>query len=325
MKHTKYFNITLLDNNNIRTGIASKIPVVVLDTKTRELFEYTSINEAARSFKAHPKTIWRKVYDNKLYLNRYQIIIKDTYNKKGDNKFYLLDKWVYYKGFKYLLKTIGSSYSIYYIFLLTLLGYVLYVFISCNLIMCIDIYNEYIVNINRIKTNHLNYILEYKLRLYDSTKELRINNGSFDKSKLGDFNYKFISINTLLNYENKNLFQPQFYREFVICQTVVNELNLDFSNTTIISINNSVYSSPIIERIDLNSTFSNIATNVVQESRNDNPLGIQGLSIRESNRNSTILNTSIALNKDKPRSVELLNYQSNILYLMINGLSPSLY
>lgn len=57
----------------------------------------------------------------------------------------------------------------------------------------------------------------------------------------------------------------------------------------------------------------------------DNLLGIQGLSIRESNRNSIILNTSIALNKDKPRSVELLNYQSNILYLMINGLSPSLY
>lgn len=60
----------------------------------------------------------------------------------------------------------------------------------------------------------------------------------------------------------------------------------------------------------------------------DNPLGIlgiQGLSIRESNRNSIILNTSIALNKDKPRNVELLNYQSNILYLIINGLSPSLY
>lgn len=33
------------------------IPVVVLDLKTKESYEYLSITEAARSFDTHPKTI----------------------------------------------------------------------------------------------------------------------------------------------------------------------------------------------------------------------------------------------------------------------------
>jgi hypothetical protein len=33
------------------------IPVVVLDLKTKEFYEYLSITEAARSFNTHPKTI----------------------------------------------------------------------------------------------------------------------------------------------------------------------------------------------------------------------------------------------------------------------------
>jgi len=54
------------------------IPVVVLDLKTKQSYEYLSIAEAARSFNTHPKTIWRIVYNNKLYLNRYQIIEKNN-------------------------------------------------------------------------------------------------------------------------------------------------------------------------------------------------------------------------------------------------------
>lgn len=52
------------------------IPVVVLDLKTKQSYEYVSIAEAARSFNTHPKTIWRVVYNNKLYLNQYKITEK---------------------------------------------------------------------------------------------------------------------------------------------------------------------------------------------------------------------------------------------------------
>lgn len=57
------------------------ISVIVLDLKTKQSYVYVSIAEAARSFNTYPKTIWRVVYNNKLYLNRYQIIEKN--NKLG--------------------------------------------------------------------------------------------------------------------------------------------------------------------------------------------------------------------------------------------------
>lgn len=50
------------------------IPVIVLDLKTNKFIKCVSIAEAARSLNTHSKTIWRKVQDNKLYLDRYKII-----------------------------------------------------------------------------------------------------------------------------------------------------------------------------------------------------------------------------------------------------------
>jgi hypothetical protein len=44
-----------------------------------------------------------------------------------------------------------------------------------------------------------------------------------------------------------------------------------------------------------------------------------------SNRNSLTLNTSIDLLRGQTRNKELLNYHSNILYLLINNLSPIIY
>jgi hypothetical protein len=104
----------------------------------------------------------------------------------------------------------------------------------------------------------------------------------------------------------------------------MNEVNLDFSSAINSSTMNSIHSinsSPIIERIDLNSVFNNMVINTtsVVESMDNNPLSIN------SNRNSLTLNTSIDLLRGHSRNKELLNYQSNILYLLINNLSPSIY
>jgi hypothetical protein len=183
-----------------------------------------------------------------------------------------------------------------------------------------DVYNDYILNINNLKINYTKSILEYKIKLYDNTKESRISNID-SYNKLINFNFTFLSINPSSYYKNKSLFLPPIG----VYQTIINELNIDFNNIKIVNINNSIYSSPIVERIDLNNTFSNIAANVIQESGNDNPLGIQGLSITQSNRNSLTLNTIEVLSQNRLSSKELLNYQSNILYLMINGISPSIY
>lgn len=99
------------------------------------------------------------------------------------------------------------------------------------------------------------------------------------------------------------------------------EVNLDFSSIENPSTINSIYSSPIIERIDLNSVFNTMVINTAPlvETINNNSLSIN------SNRNSLTLNTSLDLLGNRTINKELLNYQSNILYLLINNLSPSIY
>lgn len=74
--------------------------------------------------------------------------------------------------------------------------------------------------------------------------------------------------------------------------------------------------------MNINNIFSNpiLSTNTVNEPGNF--LGIQGLNYN-SNRNSVIVD-SVLMNL-RLNTTELLNYQSNILYCLINGLSPSIY
>jgi hypothetical protein len=106
----------------------------------------------------------------------------------------------------------------------------------------------------------------------------------------------------------------------------MDEANLDFNSQYNTSLMNSIHSvnsvhSPIIERIDLNNVFNKMVVNIapVVEIMDSNSLSIN------SNRNSLTLNTSIDLLRDQARNKELLNYQSNILYVLINNLSPSIY
>lgn len=73
--------------------------------------------------------------------------------------------------------------------------------------------------------------------------------------------------------------------------------------------NSIVNISLIIENINQIETF--------------NFLGIQGLSnLINSYILGIIRDNSLELSKSKP--IELLNYQSNVLYVLINGLFPSI-
>lgn len=99
-----------------------------------------------------------------------------------------------------------------------------------------------------------------------------------------------------------------------IYQPIMNEVNLDFSsqgNSSIMNSIHSINSSPIMEWIDLNGIFNNMVLNTapIVESMDSNSLSFN------SNRNSLTLNTSIDLLRSLSRNKELLNYQSNILYL----------
>jgi hypothetical protein len=109
---------------------------------------------------------------------------------------------------------------------------------------------------------------------------------------------------------------------------------LDFSSVVNNSLTNNIVldnsiitSSPIISQANFNGINSVVNINPVlninpivsfEPTYRDytNSIGIHG------NRDSlTLVTNDLVLGKSK----ELLNYQSNILYCLINGLSPSLY
>lgn len=307
-----------------KVGINLGIPVVVFDIKNNESFEYLSINEAARSLKAHPKTIWRKVYNDKLYLGRFKLTIKNNYKNKIGN--YLNNK------LNYTNKIIKhNSKLFYYLMLLAIIGLVVYIIISYVVFIYKDIYNDYISNISIIKVDHYRNTLKYKYILYDSVKEPLVDNKYFYKKKLISFDWGWNTINLPWIYKESLLVN----NKFGIYQTIISSINLDFHNDAISIIDNSspinkMHSSPIMGRIDLNKSFYTLTRSVINKIASENPLGLgiegmQNISITRSNRSSLILDTSIALNQDKIKATELLNYQSNILYLMINGISPSIY
>ena len=145
-----------------------------------------------------------------------------------------------------------------------------------------------------------------------------------------------------------------------IYQSIINQVNLDFTgtkknnflqvNTSLSSSHSSYHSSfstspnpfslpsspfsPIIERIKINEIFNNAITsintannqaityiNTANNTVSYSPLRIQTQGIH-TNRSYFIIDSILM---SRPRSTELLNYHSNILYCMVNNVSPSTY
>lgn len=307
----KFKNNFFLENISRQIGTKRNnfgIPVVVLDLKTKKSYEYRSIAEAARYFKTHPKTIWRIVYNNRLYLNRYQISEKKNIN----NKYIVL----YINYFYSSINAVKNNKNlIYRILLFIVLSILICIFLVFIFIIFKDIYDKYVFTLLEGKINFNIYVSEHRYYLYHV-----LNNNSTD-----DITYKtnFINIKGWrYEYLINNKWTSIHNNELGIYQSIINAINLDFNakgNLTFSRIN-SAYSSPLIERVNINSIFSNAiaSTNITNEVTNS--LGIQGINF---NRNSVIFEDLVI--NTRVKTTELLNYQSNILYCLINGLSPSLY
>lgn len=308
--------------NNKYKEIGSKrnkfgIPVVVFDLKTKESYDYMSIAETARSFNTHPNTIWRIVYNNKLYLNRYQIIEKNN-KSKGLSLWYLNFNDYIMKFFKYMFNVIKSQkVSIYRVFLFIVLVVFICIFVVFIVVICKDILHQYIFSLREGRINLNKCVWEHKYYLNHILKtKIDIITYKTDFLYIKEWRYEYIFNNKWISIQNTN-------NKLGIYQSIINEINLDFNakgNMTFSGINSS-YSSPLIERVNINSIFSNAITSTSTTNDITNSLGIQGISIN--NRNSIIFENM--LSDTRVKTTELLNYQSNILYCLINGLSPSLY
>ena len=291
------------------------IPVKVLDLKTKQYSEYISIAEAARFFNTHPKTIWRVVYFNKLYLNRYKI------TEKIDKELGVLDLvFLFYKNvFKYFYKILlvikFNKTLIYRRVLFILILILICTFMLFLIILINDIYHHYIFALHESKVNYNKCVWEHKVLL---NGVLNITENLNTKTSFNDL--KLLTSQNIYNYRWITNNNTQY--ELGVYQSIINEINLDFNvkRTEAFSGLNSSYSSPIIERVNINNIFSNALASSSNINDNANSLGIHGINY---NRNSIIVDNG--LNSTRIKTTELLNYQSNILYCLINGLSPSLY
>jgi hypothetical protein len=124
--------------------------------------------------------------------------------------------------------------------------------------------------------------------------------------------------------------EPAFSNRLGIYQSIINEINLDFRSNNALPALNSTHSSPIIERVNLNNIFANAIASTrptisivdTTTSASNNSLVIQTQSIYN-NRNYSIVDSLLMGPRSPGR--EILNYNSNVLYCLINGLSPSTY
>jgi len=286
-------------------GFILGTPVIVKDTRTSKILVFRSISEAARYFNTYPKTIWRIVYGDKLYLDRYKIRVKNdkVYDKISNKGLSPIN------FFKYSYKWIKGNYSLIFNVLLSIiLIAIFYISIKYLILAYKEIYSNYISTIHNIRVNHPNLMLQYSFSLESNLKCNHKLNVTIVKTS------KFVEENKdWLLKVNRSIYLP-----------IMNKVDLDFNSGANISLMNTINlgnSSPIIERIDLNNVFNAMVLNTAPII---DTMGNNSLSIN-SNRNSLRLNTSIDLLGGQSRNKELLNYQSNILYLLINNLSPSIY
>jgi len=234
------------------------------------------------------------------------------------------------KDFRYIFKVIKNS-SVYipYIILTITICIILYI----TIIVCLDLFNLYTHNLLEFRDNKLKFILEHRFTS---------NNNQLSNYKLPDIINKigkFCANNTLSKLEWQFKY-TNFYSnisDILNINSILSKVNLDFcsmvnnsvcigasqevaATNNIVLDNSLVTSSSIINQANFNSLSVSINPNIsfdtIYQDISQNPLGIY------SNRNSLRLVTDdLAIVKSK----ELLNYQSNILYCIINGLSPSLY
>ena len=291
------------------------IAVIVTDLHTNESVKYESINQAARNLAAHPKTIWRRVQDKKPYLERF--IIRRHYPKRNLIHFFMELYLILY-----------TNYTILFYVLLDfiLLGYILYKFIPCAMVLYTEIYNNYFYTINKMNVNELKFeLVDYKLNNIFGCLKIPIT----DKVKgLVEFNKEWRSVCLL---KNKTSFINGFSSkaEYSIYQSIINSINLDFhTNSNNFATLNSSHSSPLIERVNINNIFSNAIAStrptisIVDTVTSHNSLVIQTQSIHNY-RNFSIIDSALIGPRSPGR--ELLNYNSNVLYCIINGISPSTY
>jgi DNA polymerase type B, organellar and viral len=199
------------------------------------------------------------------------------------------------KIYKYFILTIG----------ILLVGYLLHIFTG----FIIDIHSNYVLELLRIKGEHMKFILENRFTSNHSN--------SIDYSYL----HSKPKINMFIDLKNEWRAEIKLLnKNNGILNTILNELSLNFNTLT------SFFNSP---NPNLNNTNTSLvhylfeARTIHPNLNTHNALGIQGIEPYRINEVINMIDTYLLENRTP--SLERLNYQSNILYILVNRLTPSLY
>jgi hypothetical protein len=284
----------------------SGIPVIVLDLKTNKSIKYRSITEAAKSLATHPKTIWRKLQYNKLYLDRY--LIKKHLGVMDS----IIPNVMGKASIRFRSPYINYVVLLYTGLILVLLGYILCKYIP-------PLIGLFINSSNYNVDNQLNHILEKDRSLKNNIFNC-INSPITDKVKgLAEFNKEWLSVDILKN-------KTSFIHGFTSRPTPgiglgiyipVNEVDTWSRNVS--SIISTVNSTSAIA--STNTVFpdmvasTHITATAVDTITTPNSLVLHPTG---SYRNSSIIDNTLLGPRSPGR--QILNYNSNVLYCLINGI-----
>lgn len=229
-------------------------------------------------------------------------------NNKGystnNNKLLFYSIWLDSKYIKYFINKL-----IYYFIILVIILLILYLHkshISEGIELCNNIYKDYITEVHNIKINKIKFILNNSIRTNYNNSLTNTLYNSYHENKLS----KFIDLS-------------KDWKQSYIDYLKYKRPSLNIVSSILDSKSHQVSSSPI-----LNHTYNNLNDflyNQVRGARPDiinNPLGISGIH-HDIDEVISMLDNYQAENRR--HSLELLNYQSNIMYIIVNRLSPSLY
>ena len=155
---------------------------ILLDLRTKQSYVFVSIAEAARFFNTHPKTIWRIIYNNKLYLNRYQIIEK---NNKLEVQYFMFKFYKLISECMYYVLNIIKNNKVFIcrILLFIILGIILCIFMYNIITLCRDIYDQYVFSLRENKINYIRCVLEHKSSLNQVLNNTKI---TYNQARLID-------------------------------------------------------------------------------------------------------------------------------------------
>jgi hypothetical protein len=164
-----------------------------------------------------------------------------------------------------------------------------------------DLYYNYHINLNNEKANHLRWILENR---FTSNNNIVHKDVVLNSCKIN----KFYTINP--DWGN---YSTYFTKKLNIVNSIITQLNINFDSVT-----NSIQASPNMRNYT-NLTEFLFEARPAHDLAPNNPLGIQGIN---HNIDEVISMLDAYILEHRTERLERLNYHSNIMYILVNKLSP---